>query len=87
MRDELIKSDFIRLAGVEDVISILKPYKLASRDFHPDNTVINLDGIFIGGKEITIIAGPCAVESEEQIMTIAAMLKEEGARFFKRRRI
>jgi len=74
------KSDFIRLDGVEDVISILKPYKLASRDFHPENTIINVSGVSIGEKKIVVMAGPCAVESEEQIMEIAGAVKREGAK-------
>jgi len=74
------KSDFIRLDGVEDVISFLKPYKLASRDFHPENTIINVSGVSIGEKKIVVMAGPCAVESEEQIMEIAGAVKREGAK-------
>ncbi len=77
------KSDFIRLEGVEEVIPILKPYKLASRDFHPENTIINVSGVSIGGKEVIVMAGPCAVENEEQILEIAGAVKVEGAKILR----
>lgn len=73
------KTDFMFLDGVETVIPILKPYKLASRDFNPEDTIINIDGVLLGGKKITLIAGPCAVENERQIMEIARAVKKEGA--------
>jgi len=77
------KNDFVLFDGVEQVIPILKPYKLASRDFRPDDTVIEMDGVNIGGKEIIIAAGPCAVENEEQIMDIARRVKQEGAKILR----
>lgn len=64
---------------VDKVIKVLHPFKLASRDFHPENTVIHVDGIKIGGGSPVIMAGPCSVESEEQFMTIAKSVKESGA--------
>ena len=67
------------LEGVENVVRILKPYKLASREFHPDNTVITLNGVSIGGDEIAVMAGPCSVESREQIMDIAQAVRAAGA--------
>ena len=68
-----------RLRGVEQVLPILKPYKLASRDFHPENSVIPLNGIEIGGKRIVVMAGPCSVESWDQIRTTAHAVREAGA--------
>ncbi len=66
--------------GVEKVIPILAPYKLASRETKPDSTVVDLGlGVTIGGRKLTIMAGPCAVENEEQIMEVGAALKESGA--------
>jgi len=66
--------------GVEKVIPILAPYKLASRETKPESTIIDLGpGVTIGDKKLLVIAGPCAVESQEQIMTVAAVLKESGA--------
>ena len=65
--------------GVERVIRVLKPYKIVSRDFHPENTVININGVKIGGGHFAVIAGPCSVESEEQIVEVAKAVKEAGA--------
>lgn len=67
------------LPGVEQVIPISKPYKLASREFHPQNTIVKLNDITIGGDEIVVMAGPCAVESEEQLLTTALAVKASGA--------
>jgi 3-deoxy-7-phosphoheptulonate synthase len=68
------------LDGVHEVIRISEPYKLASRSFRRENTVIRLGGLSIGGDEVVIAAGPCAVESREQVGTIAKIVKEGGAR-------
>jgi 3-deoxy-7-phosphoheptulonate synthase len=70
---------FAVLPGVETVTRIMKPYKLASREFKPASTVVSVDGIEIGGKRIVIMAGPCAVESEEQLMEAARQVKAAGA--------
>ncbi|MDY7030707.1 MAG: 3-deoxy-7-phosphoheptulonate synthase [Thermodesulfobacteriota bacterium] len=68
------------LSGVEKVVPILKPYKLASRDIKPEGTVVKVNGkVEIGGERITVIAGPCAVECEEQIIESACIVKEAGA--------
>ena len=69
--------------GVESVFPILKPYKLASREVKPSNSVIQADGVAIGGPAITIIAGPCSVESKEQICTTANLVKSSGANFLR----
>ena len=71
------------LPGVEKVMPILKPYKLASREFHPENTVIDVDGVKIGGREVIMIAGPCAIESEEQLFTTAEAVKKSGAKILR----
>lgn len=65
--------------GVEAVIPILKPYKLASKEVKKEKTVIKAGSVSIGGNEIVIIAGPCAVENEEQIITTAKAVKSMGA--------
>ena len=70
---------FAVLPGVESVTRIMKPYKLASREFHPEETTVTCNGIEIGGKRIIIIAGPCAVESAKQLNDIARIVKEAGA--------
>ncbi len=69
---------FEGLEGVEAVQRITPPYKLASRQFHPENSVFSLDGFRVGGNEIVIIAGPCAVESRSQIVETAQAVKEAG---------
>jgi 3-deoxy-7-phosphoheptulonate synthase len=67
------------LPGVESVVPILQPFKLASREFKPDRTVIKLGDLEIGGDRLTIIAGPCSVESEAQLVETALAVKEAGA--------
>ncbi|MDF2676719.1 MAG: 3-deoxy-7-phosphoheptulonate synthase [Bacillota bacterium] len=68
---------------VERVTKVQQPYKLANRLFHPDNTVIEVNGRTIGGNELTVMAGPCSVESESQIIEIAKSVKESGATFLR----
>ncbi|HML23567.1 MAG TPA: 3-deoxy-7-phosphoheptulonate synthase [Aggregatilinea sp.] len=67
------------LPGVQDVVPVSHPYKIASREYHPDDTLIPLNGIEVGGPNLAIIAGPCAVESREQIIETAYAVKEAGA--------
>jgi 3-deoxy-7-phosphoheptulonate synthase len=67
------------LPGVEEVIPITKPYKLSSREFQPANTTIKVDDAFLGGDELVIIAGPCAVETEKQVVETAKAVKAAGA--------
>jgi 3-deoxy-7-phosphoheptulonate synthase len=67
------------LPGVDEVIRVSKPYKLSSREFHPLDTEIKVGGITIGGKEIVVMAGPCAVESEQQLLETARAVKAAGA--------
>jgi 3-deoxy-7-phosphoheptulonate synthase len=64
--------------GVEQIIPILKPYKFASRETHPQNTTINVSGVIIGGDKVVVMAGPCAVEGREQIMNTARLVKMAG---------
>lgn len=68
------------LEGVERLVPILQPFKLASRDFKPDSTVVEVGGISIGGDNIVVMAGPCAVESREQLLEVAFAVKEAGAK-------
>ncbi len=72
------------LPGVEEVIRILKPFKLASREFKKENSVIEIgNGVRIGGNEVIVIAGPCSVESEKQILTAAREVKKRGAKILR----
>lgn len=75
----VLTSVFETLPGVLAVQRISKPYKLASRQFHPENSIFPLDGFTIGGQEIPIIAGPCSVESRTQIIETAQAVREAGA--------
>jgi 3-deoxy-7-phosphoheptulonate synthase len=68
-----------RMAGVEKCVPVLKPFKIASRDFKPDNTKFPIGNHIIGNREIVIMAGPCAVESRSQIIETAIACKEAGA--------
>jgi len=70
---------FEGLDGVDLVQRITQPYKLASRQFHPENSIVSMNGFSVGGNEIAVIAGPCAVESRAQIIETAIAVKEAGA--------
>ena len=67
------------MEGVEKVVPISKPFKLVSREFKQENTIIELNGVKIGAEKIVVMAGPCAVESEGQVKLIAEAIKEAGA--------
>jgi 3-deoxy-7-phosphoheptulonate synthase len=71
------------LPGVEDVIPILKPYKFVSREFRSEDTVINVNGNKIGGPYFSVIAGPCSVENEDQVIQAARAAKRLGAKFIR----
>ena len=71
------------IPGVEQVVPILKPFKLASREFHPEDSVFTVKGVRIGGGHLAVIAGPCAIESREQAFAIAEKVAQSGARFFR----
>ena len=76
---QLSTDAFAVLPGVERVSRIMKPYKLASREFKPKNSIVSIDGVDIGGKRIVVMAGPCAVESEQQLLDAARIIKKSGA--------
>ena len=73
----------VSLPGVEKVVPILKPYKLAGREFQEDDTVVRIGDVQIGGGEFTVIAGPCSVESEEQLMECGYVAKKAGAKILR----
>ncbi len=75
----LLAEQLSSLDYVERVVPILKPYKVVSREFHPDKTIIRVGGVDIGGQKIVTMAGPCSVESEEQTMEVANAVKAAGA--------
>lgn len=67
------------MSGVQSVMPVSHPFKIASREYHPDDTLIPLNGIMVGGPDLAIIAGPCSVESREQIIETAHAVREAGA--------
>lgn len=67
------------MSGVREVVRISRPYKLATREFHPMDTVVDVSGVHVGAGSSVVMAGPCAVESEAQIMTVAHAIKQAGA--------
>ena len=75
----LVNQPLRAIAGVEDVVVILAPWKLAGREFKKDNTIIDVCGVKIGGKQLAIMAGPCAVEKKELTVGIAQEVKAAGA--------
>ena len=78
-RDVVYSLELEGLPGVEQVIRVLKPYKLVSRDFQPEDTRITVKGSSIGGGAFAVMAGPCSIESEEQMLTTARAVKAAGA--------
>ncbi|MDP9238167.1 MAG: 3-deoxy-7-phosphoheptulonate synthase [Chloroflexota bacterium] len=74
-----LADDIEVMPGVEATVQISSPYKLCSREFKPDDTIIDVNGVKIGQGTVTVIAGPCAVESEEQLMQTARAMRERGA--------
>jgi 3-deoxy-7-phosphoheptulonate synthase len=67
------------MAGVQEVMPVSHPYKIASREYNPDDTLIPLNGIIVGSPDLAIIAGPCSVESRQQIVETAFAVREAGA--------
>ncbi|MGA2974712.1 MAG: 3-deoxy-7-phosphoheptulonate synthase [Spirochaetia bacterium] len=74
----IAESEFDQLPGIETVLRVLKPYKLASREFHPDPTRVEVGGVSIGPGCFAVIAGPCSVETEEQVESSAALAERMG---------
>lgn len=70
---------FESFAGVERAVRILHPFKLASRDYHPEDSIVRINGISVGEQQVVVMAGPCSVESREQLMETAALVQSAGA--------
>ena len=79
----MIAEQLSSLDYIERVVPILKPYKVVSREFHPDKSIIRVGNVDIGGQKIAAIAGPCSIESEEQTMEVAKAAKASGAGIFR----
>ncbi len=76
---QVFRDQFVLLSGVDRVMPITRPYKLASREFRPEDSVFPIDGVKIGGSGIVIIAGPCSVENRTQLLEAAQAVQEAGA--------
>ena len=78
--ESLLREEFFAaLDGVDSVMPIMKPYKLASRDFHAEDTLIPIGGLKVGGRTISVVAGPCSIESESQLRETAVAVRSAGA--------
>src|SRR5438552_406500 len=77
------RSHFETLPGVSEAIRVSKPYKLITLDLRPEKTIVRVGDATIGGEELAIIAGPCAIESRAQAFAIAEAVRRSGARFFR----
>lgn len=74
---------FTSFAGVESVVHVTHPFKLASKDFHPEPTIVDVGGVQIGGGNLVVMAGPCSVENREQLLESAFAVKQAGAQILR----
>ncbi len=82
-RKKIANLEVSMLEGVEKTVRITEKYKLVSRHFHPEDTIVDVDGVKIGGKEVVVMAGPCSVESIDQLREAAKAVKAGGAKFLR----
>lgn len=82
-RRKLAEKPIELMDGVEKTVPIMEPYKLASRSFHPESSVIKVKDVEIGGNDVVLMAGPCAIESREQLLETAEIVKKAGARILR----
>ena len=82
-RGSVDPTHFENLSGVAEAIRVTKPYKLISKDLRPEKSVIKVGNATIGGDELAVIAGPCAVETVEQVFSVAEQVAKSGAKFFR----
>ena len=74
---------FSHLPAIQEIVQITKPFKLASREFQPRNTVVDVSGVLVGGEELVVMAGPCSVEGEEMLLETARFVASQGARILR----
>ncbi len=79
----LSMNQMLMMDGVENVVPIMKPYKLAGKELKKEPTIIDVKGVKIGGKELAVFAGPCAIESQEQFSYVAAQVQKAGAKILR----
>lgn len=82
-RKKIANLEVSMLEGVEKTVRITEKYKLVSRHFHPEDTIVDVGGVKIGGKEVVVMAGPCSVESIDQLREAAKAVKAGGAKFLR----
>ena len=75
---QILEEDLLQLDGVERIFASSRPFRLASREFHPENSVVHVGNLAVGGERLTIMAGPCAVEGHEQLQNVGKLLTELG---------
>ncbi len=75
----VVEDNLLRMPGVARVMPVSRPFKLASRNFHPEDTIVTINGHHVGERQVTIIAGPCSVENRTQLLEVAFAVKEAGA--------
>ncbi len=86
--EEQLREEPLRaIPGVASVVPVLPPYKLASRDAHPESSVVDVSGVKIGGGHLGMIAGPCSVEDRDRMFRIAEAVSNSGANLYPRRRL
>ena len=73
----------LTLDGVRDIIHVTQPYKLVNREFYPEDTIVDVGGVKVGGPELVVMAGPCSVETKEQCFAIAERVSQAGAKIFR----
>ena len=77
---QISMNEILLMSGVENVVPIMRPYKLASKELKSERSIIAVGhGVTVGGKKLAVFAGPCAIEGEEQFLKVARMVKESGA--------
>ncbi len=82
-KDQIDADRIATLEGVREIIHVTRPYKLVSREFFPEDSIVDVDGVPVGGAEFVVMAGPCSVESEDQCFAIAEKVAQFGARIFR----
>src|SRR5260221_10908292 len=82
--EEIDPREFELMDGVQEVVRVSEPYKLSSRTFRPEKTVVNARGVLIGSEDVVVMAGPCTIESEHQLFETARRVRRAGARILRR---
>ena len=82
-KEQVDADRILSLAGVRDIIHVTSPFKLVSREFYPQDSVVDVAGVRVGGGSFAVIAGPCSVENRDQTMTVAEQVAAQGAKLFR----